>query len=120
MTEEANGHWWSALSPPVERLARALCPPHIPADVMVLPYEASHVLTIDRKSTLVAVADLVPLWTCYVGVARQALDAAAEQQQESASILVEPASATVTAAPLTVDDTWRIETGLYHDQRDPE
>ena len=72
--------WWQTIDDkPTIALARRLAGVFtgLPPDVMVLAYPPQIVRAPSCDATVVRIGDLAPLWTCYLGAARQAMAAQA-------------------------------------------
>jgi len=107
---DAPPPWWVTVNdPPAEALARRLATMYsgLTSEVDVLPYPAQSIRAPGCDATFVRVADLVPLWTLFLGVARAQLDLAGQMAVED----VLGAGDTI-ALPQTPDATWRSERGL--------
>lgn len=112
-------NWWEETVDPTERdLARRICSGHgIGPDVMCVGYQPAVIAVPNGMAAMVREADLRPLWTCYVGVARLAIQMRVEQLVDQA---VGPAAdsgdeGAVPPAPTVPGgaiETWRRETGL--------
>ena len=81
MIGETPKPWWQTIDDkPTIALARRLAGVFtgLPPDVMVLAYPPQIVRAPSCDATIVRIGDLAPLWTCYLGAARQAMAAQAE------------------------------------------
>jgi hypothetical protein len=100
--------WWQAVPKDVEAIARKMCSGYLNPDTPVLPYPATFHRTPSTDATLVHMADVVPLWTCYVAIVREAMAAVkAGGGEEAVAPAVAPAK--------TPDQLWRDDTGLSND-----
>ena len=111
MIGETPKPWWQTIDDkPTIALARRLAGVFtgLPPDVMVLAYPPQIVRAPSCDATVVRIGDLAPLWTCYLGAARQAMAAQAELAVDEAT----SATPDVLATPKTPDNLWRDERGL--------
>lgn len=106
--------WWHNVEPQARALARKLCANYYSPDQPVLPYEASSISVPNGTATLVASLDIVPIWTCYVTLAREALAARDSQAVEAVVTPTDPDATAYT--DLSPDQTWREEHGLDEPQ----
>jgi len=103
--------WWTTLDDqPAVALARRLATVFhgLSPDDMVLPYEPQVLYPPSGAVALVRSSDLRPLWTCYMGAARAAIEAQAALAVEAE---LGP-ERDVIAVPKTPDQVWREERGL--------
>lgn len=101
--------WWDTIEPPAADLAKRIAAKRgYPPERVCLPYQAQMLDAPSGTVTLVDPNALVPVWTCFISLAREALATRDEQAVDTVTV---PGLVTFTD-PETQDDKWRRERGL--------